>query len=68
MLVVGTGRGGIRGGQIIGASDERGAMVADRMVSIGGLFATIYKCLGIDWEKEYIHPTGRPLKIANSIN
>ena len=43
-------------------------MVADRMVSIGDLFATLYKCLGIDWEKEYIHPTGRPLKIANSIN
>ena len=61
------GGGGIRGGQVIGASDERGAMVADRMVTIGDLFATIYKCLGIDWEKEYMHPTGRPLKIANSI-
>ena len=59
--------GGIRGGQIVGASDERGAYVADRMVTMGDLFATIYKALGIDWRKEYMHPTGRPIKIANSI-
>jgi hypothetical protein len=59
--------GGICGGQVVGASDERGAYVAERMVSMGDLFATIYKALGIDWEKEYMHPTGRPVKIANSI-
>ena len=62
------GGGGIRGGQVIGASDERGAYVADRMVTIGDLLATIYKAFGIDWTKEYMHPVGRPLKIANSIN
>jgi uncharacterized protein (DUF1501 family) len=61
------GGGGIQGGRIVGASDERGATVADRLVSIGDLFATIYKCMGIDWTKEYMHPIGRPLKIANSI-
>jgi uncharacterized protein (DUF1501 family) len=61
------GGGGIRGGQIVGKSDEKGATVADRLVSIGDLFATIYRCMGIDWTKEYIHPIGRPLKIANSI-
>jgi uncharacterized protein DUF1501 len=59
--------GGIRGGQVVGASDERGAYVADRMVTIGDLFATVYKALGIDWQKEYMHPIGRPVKIANSI-
>ncbi len=62
------GGGGIQGGQIIGASDERGAYVADRMVTIGDLLATLYKALGIDWTREYMHPIGRPLKIANSIN
>jgi uncharacterized protein (DUF1501 family) len=62
------GGGGIRGGQIIGASDARGAYVADRLTTIGDVFATIYKAMGIDWRKEYMHPTGRPLKIANSIN
>jgi uncharacterized protein (DUF1501 family) len=62
------GGGGIRGGAIVGASDERGAYVKDREVTIGDLFATLYKALGIDWTKEYMHPIGRPLKIANSIN
>jgi hypothetical protein len=61
------GGGGLRGGQIIGASDERGAQVAERRVSTGDLFATIYKAFGINWEKEYMTPVGRPVKIANSL-
>ena len=61
------GGGGIRGGQIVGASDERGAYPAERIVSIGDLFATVYKALGIDWKKEYVHPIGRPVKIANAL-
>ena len=62
------GGGGIRGGVVVGASDERGAQVAEKQVSIGDVFATIYKAMGIDWTKEYRHPTGRPLKIANAIS
>lgn len=61
------GGGGIRGGQVIGASDENGANVADRATSMGDLFATIYKAFGIDWTKEYATPVGRPIKIANSL-
>ena len=55
------------GGQVIGASDKRGAQVEDRIVTIGDLFATIYKALVIDWTKEYMSPIERPIKIANSI-
>ena len=62
------GGGGIRGGQVVGASDEKGAYVADRMVTMGDVYATIYKAFGIDWEKTYMHPIGRPIKIANSID
>ena len=62
------GGGGIQGGRVVGASDEHGAYVADRRVSIGDLYATVYKALGIDWHKEYMTPIGRPVKIANSIN
>jgi hypothetical protein len=62
------GGGGIACGRIVGRSDEKGAEVADRMVTIGDVFATIYKAFGIDWNKTYMHPIGRPLKIANSIN
>ena len=60
------GGGGIRGGQVIGASDERAAYVADRKVTTGDLFATIYKAFGIDWTKSYPSPVGRPIYIANS--
>ena len=60
------GGGGIRGGQVVGASDERGALVASRMVTMGDIFATVYKAFGIDWTKEYMTPVGRPVKIANS--
>lgn len=62
------GGGGIRSGQVVGASDERGAFPVGRKVSIGDLYATTYKALGIDWTKEYMHPIGRPLKIANAIH
>ena len=61
------GGGGIQGGQVVGASDERGAQVAERMVTMGDIFATVYKAFGIDWEKTYMTPIGRPIKIANSI-
>jgi hypothetical protein len=61
------GGGGIAGGHVIGASDKRGAYVADRMVSIGDIYATIYKAFGIDWTKTYMTPIGRPIYIANAL-
>lgn len=60
--------GGVRTGQAVGASDERGYNVTDRVVTMGDLYATIYKALGIDWTKEYMSPIGRPIKIANSLD
>lgn len=62
------GGGGIRGGQVVGSSDERGAYVAEGLTTMGDVFATIYKAFGIDWEKTYMSPIGRPIKIANSID
>ena len=62
------GGGGIRGGRIVGASDERGAYVDDRPVSIGDLYATVYKAMGIDWAKTYMSPIGRPVYIANGFD
>ena len=61
------GGGGLQGGQVVGASDERGAYVAERRVTMGDMFATVYKAFGIDFTKTYMHPIGRPVKIANSI-
>ena len=53
---------------MIGASDAQGMYVADRMVTLGDVYATIFKAFGIDWEKTYMSPIGRPVKIANSID
>ncbi len=62
------GGGGIRGGCIVGASDKDGAYVADRPVSIGDLYATVYKAMGIDWTKTYMSPIARPVYIANGFD
>jgi hypothetical protein len=59
--------GGIQGGQVIGASDAKAAYVADRMISMGDIYATIYKAMGIDWTKTYMTPIGRPIYIANAL-
>lgn len=45
--------GGIRGGQIYGASDKDGRDVVENPVNEGDLFATIYTALGIDPRKKY---------------
>ncbi len=60
--------GGIRGGQVIGVSDERAAQVNDRLVSLGDVYATIYNAFGIDHTKTYTTPFGRPIYIANALN
>jgi hypothetical protein len=44
-----------------------GAYCVERQVSLGDIFATVYKAMGIQWDKEYMTPVGRPIKIANSI-
>ena len=62
------GGGGIKGGQVIGSSDEEGANVTSAATSMGDVFATIYKAFGIDWTKEYETPIGRPIKIANALD
>ena len=48
------GGGGLKTGQVVGKSDERAAVVLERETSIGDLFATVYKALGIDWTDEYM--------------
>jgi uncharacterized protein (DUF1501 family) len=55
---------GIRGGQIIGKSDETGSAPADRPVSPEDVASTLYSALGIDYHKQYITPTGRPIHLA----
>ena len=56
--------GGVKGGQIIGKSDDKGAAPVERPVSIEDVACTIYSALGIDYDKQYTTPTGRPIHLA----
>src|SRR5688572_11449283 len=55
--------GGIGAGRVIGKTDELGMEIAERPVSVGDLFATIYKCFGVNTDKKYMSPGARPMKI-----
>jgi uncharacterized protein (DUF1501 family) len=55
---------GVPKGQIVGASDKDGMYVKERPVEVPDFMATIFKKLGVDFEKEYVSNIGRPLKIA----
>jgi uncharacterized protein (DUF1501 family) len=57
--------GGIAGGQVYGASDDEGAQVKDRPVSVADFHATMFTALGLDITKDYFAPDGRTLKLTN---
>lgn len=57
--------GGIRSGQVIGATNEDGTDIAHRPVSVPDLFATLCYQLGIDPNKRYYTPQGRPVTIVD---
>jgi hypothetical protein len=56
--------GGIRGGQVYGASDKDGAWPKDGLVRPADLAATIFHCLGHDPETLIHDQLGRPLPIS----
>jgi uncharacterized protein (DUF1501 family) len=55
---------GVRGGQVIGATDKLGTAVADRPVTVPDLFCTFCQALGIDPRKENQSNVGRPIPIV----
>jgi hypothetical protein len=55
---------GVRGGQVIGATDAEGGKPVDRRVTPEDVVTTVYQKLGISWEKEYLTPQNRPIRIA----
>ena len=58
--------GGVRGGQVIGATDARGEQVAERTVTVPDSYATLLQAFGIDPAHEYRTPEGRPIRLAAS--
>ncbi|HZO86997.1 MAG TPA: DUF1501 domain-containing protein [Chthonomonadaceae bacterium] len=57
------GGGGVKTGMVVGSSNERAEYPKDRPIRVEDVAATIYKTVGINYEKEYISPEDRPLKI-----
>jgi hypothetical protein len=57
--------GGIKGGQVIGASNPDGTDVKDRPVTVVDLMASFCHSLKIDPKKENMSPQGRPIKIVD---
>ena len=53
--------GGMKNGQVIGATDPKGYQPADRPVYLGEVFATLYHNVGIDVERTQLKDlSGRP--------
>ena len=60
MLVSG---GGMRTGQVIGATDSKGEEPVERPLSPNDLWATVYRHLGIDYNLSFPDHAGRPMPI-----
>jgi hypothetical protein len=57
--------GGIRGGQVIGATDKHAAEITDHPITVEDLSATIFTALGIDIHAVNHTPEGRPIAVVN---
>ncbi len=56
--------GGLRHGQVIGASDIDGGEIKDRPVTPADLAATVYRHMGVPLDTTYSNTSGRPLYIV----
>jgi Protein of unknown function (DUF1501) len=59
------GGGGIKGGRVVGSTDEIGAYPVERPTSPAEIAATVYKGLGIDLDKDLPGPQGRPIRLVD---
>ena len=57
--------GGVKVGQVIGATDKQAASVADRPITPEDMCATILRVLGIDHTKLLHTPLGRPVPLVD---
>ncbi|MCA9076135.1 MAG: DUF1501 domain-containing protein [Planctomycetaceae bacterium] len=57
--------GGVKGGQVIGASDPVGGVPAERPVEPGDILATIFHSQGFDLESHLPGPAGRPFPLVD---
>jgi hypothetical protein len=60
------GGGGIKGGQLVGASEPKGGAVVERLVTPQDLLATLYRVLDVPLQTHFQDSTGRPVSIVGS--
>ena len=60
------GGGGMKGGQVLGKSDEKGMGPANEPITPDQIGASLFYALGIDHHKEYHTNTGRPMMIVRN--
>jgi uncharacterized protein (DUF1501 family) len=58
--------GGIRGGRVVGSSDDKGAEPKDNPKTPQDVLATIYRHLGVDVAAQYPDHAGRPHPVLPS--
>ena len=56
--------GGFKGGQVVGATDDKGEKVKDRPVSPADLLGSIYELMGIDPDGRLPHPQGKDVRLT----
>jgi hypothetical protein len=56
--------GAVRGGQVIGESDDKATMPKNDAITPDDVAASFYRNLGVDHTKEYHTNTGRPIMIV----
>jgi len=63
--LVGFSGGGVKMGQVIGATDKDNVKVTDRPIGVPDLFVTFCKILGLDPRSEYYTEQNQPLKLVD---
>jgi hypothetical protein len=57
--------GGLKTGQVIGASNSKGEHPVERPLKPGDVLATVYELLGIDPSQTFLNHSGRPIPILH---
>ncbi len=57
---------GVRGGQVIGATDADGIKVVSGQQTVPNLYASVAHCLGIDPGEQRMSPVGRPIATVDN--
>jgi uncharacterized protein (DUF1501 family) len=57
--------GGIKPGQVIGATDKQAAYPTSDPVGVADILRTVFHLMGIDSDRTYLTPLGRPVPIVS---